>query len=246
MKRSKRIGLVLIATASAVALAGCEPQQQDLQVTGQVFANRDECLAMKDSSGHSIYTPQACDAAIQGAKQKYAATAPQYASLAECEAQFGPAACTPGTTYGVPREQGHDSFVPFMVGYMMGSANNSTPLYYGPGTWHSGNRAIYAGGYATRPIGYYNAPVAAPTASFKSGLNGTTAMTPAPSLRGGFGANFHATAPTVAAPRQSFFGSSSGASARASGIGSSSRMGSIGASARGGFGGSAHGFSAGG
>jgi uncharacterized protein YgiB involved in biofilm formation len=269
MKRSSKITLVLVASVSAVALGGCEPAAQpapDLEVTSSVYSNVQECTDTKAKAATPAgqaptaaviaLAKDACVTAETKAKAEFANTAPTYSNRAACEEQYGPAACAPRSNYS-GNSNDNSIFMPLMVGYMLGNMNNSTPLYYGAGSWrdHDRDRPIYAGGYNSRPVGYQSpkAYQATPSrsaagSSFKSDLKTSTSMTPPSSLRGGFGSGgfkaapgaVHAAVPASSvAARTSSFKASGGYSS--GGYKSSSSV-----SSRGGFGGTSHGFSSGG
>lgn len=278
MKRSSKISLVLVASVSAVALAGCEPAtdttpaQPDLQVTSAVYANVTECVDAKAKEATPAgqaptqavkdLAKEACLTAEKTAKTNFANTAPSYSSRAACEEQYGPAACAPRSNYS-GNSNDSNVFMPLMVGYMLGSMNNSTPLYYGAGSWRDRDhdRPIYAGGYNSRPVGYqnykssnYQAPAYQANRSYKSDLKTSTSMTPPSSLRGGFGSSFKASpvkapiaphVPTSSAAFKASTYSGGSSSYRSSGGYSSGSKASFGSSSRGGFGSSAH-FSSGG
>lgn len=165
MKRSRRVG-ILIASASLMALAGCyeeeakitdgfAPAQIEAPADEKVFANLEACLA--DAPSGTPETDQfrlKCIADWDAAKEAHAKEAPRFASLAECQAEFGPEGCgqapataaAPGATAG-----GSGSFfMPLLMGYMIGNALSSpSPAYYDR---NGGYRSYGSGSSATNRL----------------------------------------------------------------------------------------------
>lgn len=168
MKRSRRVG-ILIASASLMALAGCYEEEAKVTVHGpapsqieapadqKVFANLEACLA--DAPSGTPETDQfrlKCIADWEAAKEAHAKQAPRFASLAECQAEFGPEGCgaapaaaaAPGAT-----ASGGDSgnfFMPLLMGYMIGNALSSpAPAYYDR---NGGYRSYGSGSSATNRL----------------------------------------------------------------------------------------------
>src|SRR3546814_13904190 len=77
MKRSASLRLVLMGGA-ALTLAGCEEP-----VEVGVFETMQQCTVMG-------YSESACETAIAAATREHLQSAPRYATLAACEAEFGP------------------------------------------------------------------------------------------------------------------------------------------------------------
>jgi uncharacterized protein YgiB involved in biofilm formation len=207
---------------------------------GDFFTSKAECLAAVDESGNKRFDAETCDKAEDDAKAEFAKTAPKFSTREECEKEFGPEACTPapqtktaevpatvpgsnttpapggGTTTVVHEHRdsgGSNSFMPFMLGYMLGNAGGGggrtvTPTYYGPGSYREGDRdrrPVYTSSGGT-VVGSGGAP-ATPSRISTSGPipSSVTANTP-PSAprpigyvaRGGFGSSG---ASTAAPPR---------------------------------------------
>src|SRR3989344_6579569 len=126
MKRSRYTTLVL-GSVTPFLLAACEPEP--VQPAG-VFETTAQCI----SAG---YTEADCAKSDQEARTQHGAVAPKFASKEDCEAEFGAGKCdaTPEQHAG-----GHNSFLPFYMGYMMGSnprgGYTSQPVYrmYSGGT----------------------------------------------------------------------------------------------------------------
>lgn len=157
-KRSRAARAALFG-ASVAVLAACE-EQRDLTF----FENVEQCRATAVSLAK--FAPEDCDRAFATAMTEHATEAPRYDSLALCEAQHGPGVCgRPEQTGGAPdavaasapasrvaddaaateatgqtetqTAGGGSSFMPFLMGYMMGnmlsgatgSAYAGRPLY---------------------------------------------------------------------------------------------------------------------
>lgn len=238
MKRSQRITLTLLATVSVVGMvAACDdqpqtkaPAAQDVAVTSAVYSNLTECKA----DGN---TDEACAALVNLVN-----TAPQFTSQQSCEAQFGPAACTPRTD-----SSGNSFFGPMMMGYMLGSIGNgggydydrdynryrssdyyrrdrdrTVSGYYGGGS-RGGSRAVPNSGRYSQANPAPSAPRSVP-------------VTPPASVRGGFNSTSDkAVLNRTTSPRAINAGQSAPRSTASRGY-----------SSRGGFGGSSRGFGGGG
>lgn len=139
-KRTRQITLVLLASTS-LALAACkdEKNQQYAGIEDALFKDRAACEA--------VYPAEDCAKNELFATEEHIKTAPKYANREECEAAHGAEACTPvpqakapsvasnGTS--APANSGSstsNSFMPFMLGYMMGNTMGSrpAPVYSAP------------------------------------------------------------------------------------------------------------------
>ena len=177
MSRRRRSALLgLSALSLSVGAAGCERQAAPVEVTEQpmaVYATVAECAGVEEKA--------VCEAAFAKAAAEHDKTAPQFATRADCEANFDSAICQPRRTEG-----GGSMFMPMMMGMMMGQMMNGRvghPVY----TDRTG--AIYSSG--TR--------VADPKPGFGAGAAGLPRTVTAPvtrdgaitargaTLRGGFG-----------------------------------------------------------
>lgn len=162
MKRSKHVGL-LVATASVITLAGCyeeDPAPKEIAKAAtppaisqpaavktadahdaKVFTSMEDCLAdvsTADKAAADAGRLQ-CVADWEKAKAEHEKTAPKFATLAECQAEFGPEGCgaapqSGGTT--VVNNGGDGGwFMPFMMGYMISNAMSpSYPVYHNTGS----------------------------------------------------------------------------------------------------------------
>ena len=236
MKRSQRITLTMLATVSVVSMvAACDDTPQtkapaaDVAVTSAVYSNLTECKA----DGN---TDEACAALVNLVN-----TAPQFTSQQSCEAQFGPAACTPRTD-----SSGNSFFGPMMMGYMLGSIGNGggysydrdydryrSSSYYNRDRERTRSGYYAGGGGGSRAVpnsGRYSQANPAPSAPR------SVPVTPPASVRGGFNSTSDkAVLNRTTSPRAINAGQSAPRSTA-----------SRGNSSRGGFGGSSRGFGGGG
>ena len=243
MKRSSNISLVLIASlAATTSLSGCGSSHPDLPPdNGGTFANMAECVAK--------YDQQTCATAQHIAYQEHLQNAPHYYTQADCIMQYGAGMCQPASVYG----GAGNIWMPMMMGYMMGSATSRpAPLYYG--TIYQ--RQHYVGGGApifTSGVGFsHSAPIGAapfvsnrPAISAKAGFQSTTSLTPAASVRGGFGSNFKPAATftsNYAASNPTAFGKVSVPATSSVGKSFTSNISNTSTSSRGGFGSVSRGF----
>lgn len=144
MKRTQTTRLLLMGLSPFV-LAACNNSTQhnaNLGVPGEerLFRSAEDCAA----SGE--HNPQDCKAAFETASAEHAAHAPRYSTQQECIAQHGETGCTEEKT-----ADGHSSFMPFLMGMMMGRAFNtgfSRPAYQGDAQqpYKSGNGNYWSGG----------------------------------------------------------------------------------------------------
>lgn len=157
MKRSRSIRLVQMSAAALVLVACDDP------VEVGVFETVDQCTLAGNGAAD-------CERALAAAVEQHPAVAPRYASLADCEGEFGAGQCTPApevatTEAGQAAQAGHGSFfMPLMAGYMMGRMMGpgavAQPLYRpaaaapGAGTaWHTatGTRVAQSTGMTRVP-----------------------------------------------------------------------------------------------
>ena len=174
MKRSSQVSLVLVASISATALlSGCDIDDPVVNDPGGTFSSIEECVA--------VYDQQTCEAAEKLARADHLKNAPKFNTLEACRESYGDM-CRLDTNYG----GSGNSFMPFMVGYMMGnSLSRPAPLYYGAGAYRYQNNPGYSAPIYTSGSGYSSSKpigsgiITAPTASTTKGsLKSSTAMTP--------------------------------------------------------------------
>lgn len=197
-KRSRHVALVLAGTA-AIAMAGCK----DDKVDAQAFPDVESCIAAAEKDG-LWFTADDCRTQFAAAQKELVETAPRYESRELCEQEHGQGACgpdpaaapaaTPGADPNAPAAQqqqgGGFSFMPLLVGYMMGSMLSrgggvfSQPMIRTPGGFStpSGDQTFASNRGAGRvPAATFNR---APTTI------GRAPMTRAQvAQRGGFGAS---------------------------------------------------------
>lgn len=112
-KRSRHVALVLAGTAT-LALAACEDDRMD----AQSFPDLESCIAA--SKQETLwFTEEDCRKNFAAAEQEFLETAPRYESKELCEQQHGAGNC--GNDPVAQSSGGGFSFMPLLVGYMMGS-----------------------------------------------------------------------------------------------------------------------------
>lgn len=147
MRRSRFVTLLSMGTA-AVALTAC-----DDPTSTAVFETQEQCIESK------LYDASECVGQFAQAKKTHVAAAPAFASVRECEAEFGPGKCEPApeAQQGATSGSGHSLFMPLMMGYMMGSLSRGgtavppQPLYRGwegarPGAFRTADSTLIANG----------------------------------------------------------------------------------------------------
>lgn len=114
IKRSRHVALILAGTAT-LALSAC----RDEQVDAQSFPDLESCIAAsKDSS--LWFTQDDCRRNFAQAQKEFEETAPRYESKELCEQEHGAGNCG-GDPAAQQQGGGGFSFMPLLVGYMMGS-----------------------------------------------------------------------------------------------------------------------------
>lgn len=112
---------------SASFLSGCEDTTETF-----TYATVDACVAAR------VYTPEACKKGFDEARAQTDKVAPKFAAKADCEEEFGQDQCGPAPastgSNSTATSSTTSSFMPFMVGYLMGKSfsNGSIanqPLY---------------------------------------------------------------------------------------------------------------------
>ena len=112
-KRSRHVALALAGTA-ILALAACEDDKMD----AQAFPDLESCIAASEKDG-LWFTAEDCRTQFAAAQQELVETAPHYESQELCEQEHGAGAC--GADPAAQQQGGGFSFMPLLVGYMMGS-----------------------------------------------------------------------------------------------------------------------------
>ncbi len=184
-KRSRHVALML-AGAATLELAACD----DDRVDAQSFPDLESCIAASKENG-LWFTEDDCRKNFAAAKQEFLETAPRYESKELCEKEHGAGQCETDPTTPVAQNTGGGfSFMPLLVGYMMGSM-----LSRGGGIFSQPMARTADGGYST-PKGDQKfasnrgtGKVAASTFQRAPSTIGKPPMTAAQvSQRGGFGA----------------------------------------------------------
>ena len=176
------MALVLAGTAT-LALAACE----DDRVDAQSFPDLESCVAASKENG-LWFTEDDCRKNFAAAEQEHLETAPRYESKELCEKEHGAGQCEGDPT--AQNSGGGFSFMPLLVGYMMGSM-----LSRGGGIFSQPMVRTASGGYST-PKGDQTfasnrgtGKVAASTFQRAPSTIGKPPMTASQvSQRGGFGA----------------------------------------------------------
>lgn len=199
-KRSRHVALVLAGSA-VMALAACK----DDKVDAQAFPDLQSCLAAAEKDG-LWFTADDCRTQFAAAEKEHLETAPRYESKELCEQEHGAGACgadpaagaDPNAPAAQQQQGGGFSFMPLLVGYMMGSMLSrgggvfSQPMVRTPGGFStpSGNQTFASNSGAGK--------VPATTFNRAPSTIGKAPMTRAQvAQRGGFGASSTARSTTA-------------------------------------------------
>lgn len=112
MKRSRHVALTLLG-AAAFGLAACQEEATE----AASFADLDSCMAAASDGGW--FTEADCKTTFAEAQVLHEETAPRYESRELCEQEHGEGACGGDSVSG---GGGGFSFMPLLMGYMIGSA----------------------------------------------------------------------------------------------------------------------------
>lgn len=110
MKRSRRTALVLMGTAPILLLA-CS-REPEVQTAEGLFTSVEACV-------DKTQNPYMCRQAFDQARLQAAETTPKFASVNECESQFGQGQCGTQQTAG-----GHSFIGPLMTGFFLSQMLN--------------------------------------------------------------------------------------------------------------------------
>lgn len=110
MKRSRHTALVLMG-AAPLLLAACS-KEPEVQTAEGLFTSVEACI-------DKTQNPYMCKQAFTQAQQQAAEAAPQFASVPECESQFGQGQCGTQQTTG-----GHSFIGPLMTGFFLSQMLN--------------------------------------------------------------------------------------------------------------------------
>ncbi|MFD1883441.1 DUF1190 domain-containing protein [Paracoccus pacificus] len=186
-KRSRRAALFL-AGATVLTLSACEEDKVD----AEAFPDLQSCITASKESG-LWFTEEDCRTQFAEAEKTHLETAPRYESLALCEEEHGKGNCGGDpAAEAQPSQGGGFSFMPLLVGYMMGSMLSG------------GGRGVFSQPMVRTAQGGFSTPSGNQTFATNSGKGAVPASTfqKAPSTigkapmtraqvasRGGFGAS---------------------------------------------------------
>ena len=171
MKRSVAISLAILG--SGIALSSCSEQKS---VEAAAYSNPDQCIAA------GKFSREDCLSDYRTAVADFEKTAPAFKDKKDCEDEFGEGQCqTSATTHPA----GGGSFVPYMMGYMMGSNHSSSsPIAVAP-------QALYRSKSSSEFVNGSGVAVTKNLGSFTFKSRSSTFSAPSPSTRtiarGGFG-----------------------------------------------------------
>lgn len=165
MKRSIAVSLAILGTGIALSSCGEDPA-----VDAAAYSTPDQCIAA------GKFSREDCLSDYQTAVQDFQKTAPSFNSQKECEDEFGASNCQTST---VVHAGGGNSFVPYMMGYMMGNHGSSSPVSVAP-------QALYRPSNASGFVNGGGTPVTKSLGSFtlrksSSALSGSTSGYRSPS-----------------------------------------------------------------
>lgn len=120
MKRSRSTALVLMG-AAPMLLVACS-NKPEVQTAEGLFTSVEACV-------DKTQNPYMCKQAFDQARLQAADTAPQFASVGECEGQFGQGQCGTQQTSG-----GHSFIGPLMTGFFLSQMLNGRNAPLAPGS----------------------------------------------------------------------------------------------------------------
>ncbi|MCH9672686.1 MAG: DUF1190 domain-containing protein [Gammaproteobacteria bacterium] len=126
--KPKPLPLAIAVAIAAAHLSGCSEERID----AGLYESIEGCVA-------DLNERKYCEDAFADAKAQHAEVAPQFANLADCEAEFGAGKCGSGEQTG-SSEAGGGYFFPFFMGYMLARTMTpglgAQPVYKsGKGAW---------------------------------------------------------------------------------------------------------------
>jgi uncharacterized protein YgiB involved in biofilm formation len=155
LSRSIAIGLL---ASTAFIMTGCDPDSPPAK-DPSVFASIEDCLQAKDDDGGLANDPDDCKTAFESAKADHEKSAPSFPQRETCEQEYGVGQC-------VPRGSNNDSFMPMMMGVMIGQSMGGggynrvyAPVYINhgyayTGTSRIGSAPVMPAGSTTMPRSY--------------------------------------------------------------------------------------------
>lgn len=171
MKRSLAISLVLLG--SGMALSSCAEEKK---VEAAAYNGSDQCIA------DGKFSRDDCLSDYKTAVADFEKTAPAFNTKKDCEEEFGDGKCQ--TAPATHPAGGGSSFVPYMMGYMMGSHSSVSPVQVAP-------QALYRSRATSNFVNGGGTPVTKGLGSFTLKSRSSTFSAPAVRkttiARGGFG-----------------------------------------------------------
>ena len=190
MKRSSVITLLVLGSGGVFlyALAG-EKRADGVPDGGKTYTSQDQCESANELSKGE------CAKSWDEALKHHETTAPKFASIADCEKEYGEGKCV------APRSGGSGSFIPVMAAFMIGRAWGSqgyaaAPLVRRPQD-QPGQYAFTSGRYAGGPAGagWWGGGGASRSSSGSSGggwwgrSSSSSSSSVSTTSRGGFGSS---------------------------------------------------------
>lgn len=139
LMRSKTLHVTSLMATASFTLAACGAPQVAAPEPDPALAytSLDDCRAANDVS------PAECEAAYKAADEQAKATAPRYATQAECEGQWGPDQCR---ALNDNNSGGGSFFGPLATGFIIGQMLNGGG-YRGGGALYRDRDGSYSNGY---------------------------------------------------------------------------------------------------
>jgi len=138
LKRSRTLHVTSLMATVSFTLAACGSPQRAVPLPepdpALAYKSTAECKAANDVEDAE------CDAAFAEAQRQAAASAPRYATQAECEGQWGPEQCRP-----LSSGSGGSFFGPLATGFIIGQMMNGG--YRGGGPLYRDRDGEYSNGY---------------------------------------------------------------------------------------------------
>ncbi len=120
----------LAAVSLSMSLAACAPEAPPADTVAYTYKSVKECVA------GGVFTQNTCESFGKQARLDHLKTAPRFEDKKDCEDSYGAGSCETVAYAGNTQTSGggNSFFMPYMMGYMMGSNNNggagySTPVY---------------------------------------------------------------------------------------------------------------------
>lgn len=163
MKRSKKIALILLGSASVLSLAACDDDTPPIEDGTPIYETVDQCSSQTGDL-------QRCTEAFKQALGNHVSMSPQFYNEKDCVSAHD-------TCVNVNSVTPQGVWIPAMVGYIVGSTiTQSRPVYLATENRDDKNRGVVAGPYArgTTPVfvgSYYNGGSTYTSGSLTSGMS---------------------------------------------------------------------------